>query len=274
MKYAITGSIVIAVSIILGVVITRLIARKHPFRRAGKWLCSTALALAILLVAFLSYVSVYYHADQSVQQYLQSSDTVTVSRAKEGWYFDGPGTEDAIVFYPGAKVEETAYAPLMFRLARNKVDCYLVKMPLRLAFLDEDVAGSVISSYQHETWYIMGHSLGGSMAAMYAADQEEDEDPDNTLSGIIFLASYSTTDLDIPALSVYGSEDGVLNRESYESDKAHLKGGLTEKVIAGGNHGQFGNYGHQSGDGTALISADEQQKETADSILEWIRQQE
>ncbi len=36
----------------------------------------------------------------------------------------------------------------------------------------------------------------------------------------------------------------------------------TEQVIDGGNHGHFGNYGHQKGDGRATVSTDEQQSET------------
>lgn len=36
--------------------------------------------------------------------------------------------------------------------------------------------------------------------------------------------------------------------------------------IPGGNHAQFGNYGVQKGDGTASISAEEQQVQTALAI--------
>jgi hypothetical protein len=42
-------------------------------------------------------------------------------------------------------------------------------------------------------------------------------------------------------------------------------------VINGGNHAQFGNYGPQKGDGTATVSREEQQAETARLILDFIK---
>ena len=71
-------------------------------------------------------------------------------------------------------------------------------------------------------------------------------------------------------LSVYGSEDGVLDMEKYEEAKDLLPEEHTEVIIAGGNHAQFGNYGEQDGDGIATISADEQQDATTNAIIEFI----
>ena len=112
-------------------------------------------------------------------------------------------------------------------------------------------------------FYIGGHSLGGAMAANYAAKH-----PDK-IEGLVLLAAYSSKPLpeDLSVLSVYGSEDGVLNRNKYEENKANLPADYQEIEIAGGNHAQFGNYGKQRGDGTASISAQEQQKATVDAIL-------
>ena len=63
------------------------------------------------------------------------------------------------------------------------------------------------------------------MAAGYAAAHEKDFD------GLILLAAYSTKDLTgttLRVLSVYGSEDGVMNRESYEKNRANLPADTTE----------------------------------------------
>ena len=76
---------------------------------------------SLLLVAILGvvfYVNDYYHSDESNQAYLQTTDTVTVSKIEEGLFFDGVGTEKAMIFYPGAKVEYTAYAPIVRGLAQ------------------------------------------------------------------------------------------------------------------------------------------------------------
>jgi hypothetical protein len=43
------------------------------------------------------------------------------------------------------------------------------------------------------------------------------------------------------------------------------------QVIEGGNHAQFGNYGTQPGDGTATISASNQQMQAADLTVRILR---
>ena len=88
------------------------------------------------------------------------------------------------------------------------------------------------------------------------------------------LASYSTADLsdkDIDVISIYGTEDGVLNMEKYQQYYSNLPDDTTEVVIDGGNHAQFGSYGAQDGDGTAKISASDQLEITAEKIIDFIR---
>ena len=75
------------------------------------------------------------------------------------------------------------------------------------------------------------------------------------------------------AFGVYVSEDGVLNREKYEADRANLPQDTTETVINGGCHAGFGSYGAQKGDGTPIISAEEQQQQTADVLAAWMNLQ-
>ena len=67
-------------------------------------------------------------------------------------------------------------------------------------------------------------------------------------------------------LTVYGSEDGVLNREKLEDGKAVLPENATEVCIEGGNHAMFGNYGKQKGDGEPLITGQSQKRQTVDAI--------
>ena len=87
------------------------------------------------------------------------------------------------------------------------------------------------------------------------------------------LAAYPTDALsELPVLSVYGSEDGVLNLEKYQKSIT-LAENLTEYVIEGGNHAQFGNYGEQKGDGTATTTAKEQWQETVDYILMFMNEE-
>ena len=69
------------------------------------------------------------------------------------------------------------------------------------------------------------------------------------------------------------AEDGVLNREKYEADRVNLPQDTTETVIDGGCHAEFGSYGAQKGDGTPTISAEEQQRQTADALAAWMNLQ-
>lgn len=198
-----------------------------------------------------------------VEKYLQSDDRVKVSINDNVCFFDGEGDTDALIFYPGAKVEYTAYAELMFKLAENGMDCFLVKMPLDYAFLNSKKADEIISDYSYQSWNLAGHSLGGAIIASYAASTS------NKIDGLYLLAAYPTKDVrsvdDI--LYIYGENDKVLNISKVESSKQYAPDNYREYVIEGGNHAQFGAYGEQSGDGEATISAREQINQTVEQIL-------
>ena len=79
-------------------------------RRKLKWLIPL-LILLVLAGGFLIYTGNYYHADGAALAALDPDTTVAVSRTDYGWHFDGPGEDAALIFYPGAKVEASAYAP-------------------------------------------------------------------------------------------------------------------------------------------------------------------
>ena len=72
-------------------------------------------------------------------------------------------------------------------------------------------------------------------------------------------------------LSLYGSEDRVLNREKLEAGREVMPVDYTEICIDGGNHAWFGNYGEQDGDGKASISREEQQEQTVEAVWNMIQ---
>ena len=217
-----------------------------------------------LVIAFFLWASVYYRADETAIKAMQSDAAVTVQQTKSGWLFDGPSDDKALIFYPGAKVDAKAYAPLLVRLAEEEMDVYLVKMPLNLAFFGIGRAGEIVEDSAYEQYYISGHSLGGAMAAGYAAEHESE------FAGVILFAAYPTQETAIDTLVIYGSEDGVLNMARIAEAPKLVSGNYSEVVIDGGNHAQFGNYGKQKGDGEADISAEEQQTQTIQSIRKFI----
>ncbi len=232
------------------------------------WILSITLILSLSFGACAIYLSDHYRADDaSITAFSQNFD-ITISNIDRAITY-GTGDEDtAFIFYPGGKVEHTAYAPLMLSLAEKGVFCVLVEMPFNLAVLDINAAEDIRSMYPEiDDWYIGGHSLGGSMAASHLSSNTE------KYKGLVLLGSYSTADIsdtDIDVISLYGSEDNVMNREKYNKYRSNLPSDFYDIEIKGGCHAYFGMYGEQDGDGVANISAEEQIFITANSIYEII----
>ena len=219
-----------------------------------------AAILFILTGTFFIYVLQYYKADAAAQD-IYSTYSVSIEVGKDYTVFypkPDKNKNKGLIFYPGGKVEETAYSPILNRLSGEGITCVLIKMPFHLAVFDVNAADGIMEQFPEITsWYMGGHSLGGAMASSYAVKHSED------VAGLILLAAYPVSKSDLPAVIIYGSEDKVLNRDK-------LKGltGLIE--IQGGNHAQFGNYGIQKGDGTPSISSEEQQIETVKTIVDFL----
>lgn len=239
-------------------------------KKRTRIILSACLALLFVLgVGGYAYVSDYYHADEAALEAMAyQTDRVQAEQDGDVIWFVPEDPTAGLIFYPGGKVEYTAYVPLLRACAENDILCALVRMPGNLAVLDANAADGLQEEYPEiTTWYIAGHSLGGAMAAGYAAAHYEDYD------GLILLAAYSTKDLSqttLRVLSVYGSEDGVMNRESYEKNWSNLPADTSEVVLDGGCHAQFGSYGPQDGDGVPTISGEEQVRQTAEAIAAFV----
>lgn len=232
------------------------------------------LLLAVVLLIGIGaglYLSNGYRADgAALAAMTQSSETVRKYQDGNVLFFVPPEPMAGVIFYPGGKVQCEAYAPLMQACAEKGVLCALVRMPCNLAVLNPNAADGIQEKYPEvPSWYMAGHSLGGAMAASYVSKHTEEYD------GLILLAAYSTADLGgtaLRAVSVYGSEDGVMNRDKYAKCRANLPEGFEEHVIDGGCHAYFGNYGPQDGDGVPSISNQEQIARTAEIIVEAVAQ--
>jgi hypothetical protein len=189
-----------------------------------------------------------------------------------GWYVFPPTGEPiaGFVFYPGGLVDPAAYAPLMRRLADGGALAVIVPMPLDLAVLGIGRAADVVAAFpQVDLWAVGGHSLGGAMAAEFVKGNA------GLVQGLVLLASYPAESTDLSALpiravSTYGTRNGVTPPEGFEASLARLPPGTELVVIDGGNHAQFGHYGPQSGDGVATIDREEQQRQTAETVLAFL----
>lgn len=231
--------------------------------------------LAVLVGASAWYVNDYYHADSEALAIVAdengSSDGVVVRHLSDkaiAFVPDAPAA--GLIFYPGAKVQPEAYAPLMQRYAEAGVLCILVKPLFNLALFDSNAAQGLQEQFPDiDTWLVAGHSMGGLAASEFTARNKD------SVSGVVFLASYPLADLSDFAgrsLSITGSNDGVVNRTSMKDSFDKLAKQTRQLVIEGGNHANFGNYGDQSGDGEAAIPRDEQQQQTVAATLELLTQ--
>ena len=234
-------------------------------KRLSGLLAAVLLVLTAATIGCAAYLNDYYRADPVAIAAFASIEEIREYTWEDGTIICTPEQPRAgLVFYPGGKVEHTAYLPLMRACAAEGLLCALVEMPFRLAVLDVDAAAAIPAQFPDtDRWYIGGHSLGGAMAAACLADHT------STFDGLILLGAYSTADLSVASLevlSLYGSEDGVLDREKYEENRKHLPAGYTEQVIDGGCHAYFGTYGQQAGDGDASISPETQIALTAAAI--------
>lgn len=207
--------------------------------------------ILILFASFFIYTSIYYKADDVAISTLEADGKYV----GDNIVFEGIDNEIGFIIYPGAKVEAEAYSTLASKLQSNGFTTAIVDFPLRIAFFDSNAADEIIDKYDDiEKWVIIGHSLGGAVASNYI------EKNAGKVAGISYLASYPISDVNIEAIYIYGSNDLVLNKSNIpKSDNI--------KIINGGNHAGFANYGPQKGDGDLEISRDMQIELTTQYII-------
>lgn len=203
---------------------------------------------------------------------LQSSPAVQVSE-QNGWLVFTPAQQrqTGFIFYPGGLVDPRAYAPLAVEIAQAGFVVVIPPMPLNLAVFSPEVADEIIAFYPAVAhWVIGGHSLGGTMAAQYAYERPEQ------IQGLVLWASYPAGETQPPAglhaLSLYGTQDGLIPLSEIEASAALLPADTQFVAINGGNHAQFGFYGAQDGDKPAGISPEEQKALTVAATVEFLRQ--
>lgn len=241
-------------------------------KKKGKWIpiLIVGLVLVIIMSASAIYLGDVYKADTEAiyaynTQYITDVETKELEDGLTAYVPTGE-IKGGLVFYPGGKVEYNSYEPLLKACAEQGIVCISVRMPQNLAIFGINKGVGATEYFPEiENWYIGGHSLGGSMAASCAATHTD------IFKGVILLGAYSTNDItDLEVLSIYGSEDGVMNQKKYKKNKDNLPENFTEYIIKGGNHAYFGMYGKQNDDGKATITNAEQINQTAQIIVDFI----
>ena len=199
---------------------------------------------------------------------LETGDGVIVERTSSGWEFRGDGTaaDTGVIIYPGGRVDARSYAPLARALADRGYLVVITPVTLNLAVMSPNVGDRARDAHPEVTrWGIVGHSLGGAMAATHVADRP------GVYSALIFLAAYPPDGTDLTeavptVVSVYGDRDGGLKMEKMDSTRPLLPEDTTFMKVEGANHAQWGAYGPQSGDLSATISPAEQLAFAVDAV--------
>jgi pimeloyl-ACP methyl ester carboxylesterase len=179
------------------------------------------------------------------------------------------GKREAIIFYPGGKVRPLAYLPIWEAVAKAGYTVFVPTMPLDLAVFGVAAAARIRADHPgYEVWHLAGHSLGGAMAA------EHLKKDNRGFRSLILLGSYPASDLsgiDLAALSIKEDRGLEGSLEKAESTRDLLPAGAIFRIMPGANHAQFGRYGVQKGDGTALLSPEAQTALTTLWVLEFLR---
>lgn len=214
--------------------------------------------LLLLALGFFVYASNYYKADKEAVKII-SKNTDIISQGKLTIFSPDKPSDTALIFYPGAKVEYIAYAPILEKLTEQGITCVLVKMPFNMAIFNADAADEIFEKVPYvESWYIGGHSMGGAMASKYASENKE------KVEGLILLGAYVYGDYPPEkALTIYGSLNSSVGENiDYRENVV---------IIEGGNHAQFENYGEQKGDLPATIGWKEQQGIAIREIIKFVQ---
>jgi pimeloyl-ACP methyl ester carboxylesterase len=178
-----------------------------------------------------------------------------------------------LVFFCGSGVSAHAYAPLLRPIADAGYPVFIVKLPYRFAPFEghkqEAIqrARALIANHREvQRWAIAGHSLGGALAARMA------QTDGGSIAALILIGTTHPKETDLsslqmPVTKIYATNDGVAPADRVLSNKHLLPSGTKWVRIDGGNHSQFGHYGHQLFDGTASISRDAQQAAVRSELL-------
>lgn len=227
-------------------------------------------ALFVFLLVFVIWASDAAPASEVALQSLNSDSQVYVS-PENGWVIFFPAEnarpETGFIFYPGGKVDYRAYAPVLKLIASKGYFVVVVPAPLNLAFFDVNAAARVEAAYPEiQNWFVGGHSLGGVAASSYAASHLDTR-------GVVFWASYPADDSlkikNIPAVSIYGTNDGLATGDTLDASRDLLLPDTKFIAIEGGNHAQFGSYGPQAGDNEATIPPEDQWTQAANATADF-----
>ncbi|MDY7395164.1 alpha/beta hydrolase [Aureibaculum sp. 2210JD6-5] len=225
-------------------------------------------------IAFFIYMYSTFKAKGFDKSILKSDRDIEINISDEYIYFVPKSiSKSTIFFYPGALVDPFAYSPLCRKLSENGYKTIIVRMPWRMATKGYNLIKERNLLTDKNSYTLIGHSQGGKAAGQFVYENTK------SIKNLILLGTTHPRDIDLSNLEVnilkiYGSNDGVASSEKIEKNKSKLPLNAEFYEIKGGNHSQFGYYGHQMGDNTANITREVQLNSIVSKILGFLKSKE
>lgn len=147
-----------------------------------------------------------------------------------------------VIVYPGAGCNVRGYAPLLRRIAARGYLVVATPMPLNMAVLASNRADDVRAAFPDvQRWVIIGHSMGGAMAARYAYQHPDD------LAGLVLWDSYPAESnplgrLSYPVWHIHRATPDGRAPAKFELYRNLFPATSTWVPLPGGNHMQFGSF--------------------------------
>ncbi len=230
-----------------------------------RWLAVVAVGFVVVMVG--AWLALLAPLSPTTAAQELAEEIGEVDESLDAWVFrpDGP-TTTALILYTGARVPPEAYAGVIAEVVDAGFLVVVPRLNMELAILEPDAAADVMDAFPRVvTWAVGGHSLGGVMAARFAASEPH-------IDGLVLWASYleggvDLSGTDLVAASITADRDGLVDETELAASTDRLPPETSHVVIEGGNHAQFGDYGPQRGDLPAGITPAEQHRQVAEATV-------
>jgi len=234
-----------------------------------------ALIVLLAITVFKVFVDNDYEANHTVEEYqkitnneIEITDNIISIQNQNS---KGKGNRIGIIFYSGEKIDGKCYIPLMASLSNEGYNTFLPTTFGNLPMLNLEGAGYVMRTFTGiKQWYVLAH---GPMACQVAAQFVSNNK--GKIKGLIYLGGYSEgidlSDRQTSFLSIYGSNDSVIDKSKVEATKKYNPGNSKYSVIEGANFTNFADTKLIKGDTKGKINFDEQIDETVNLIDYFIK---
>ncbi|MDH4021536.1 MAG: alpha/beta hydrolase [Gammaproteobacteria bacterium] len=199
------------------------------------------------------------------------SDEQVVCEDQPDWIIFRPrgAIRGGVIFYPGAESDVKAYAAPLREVARHGYLTVAVRMPRYLAMLGTGRAADVMKAFPDvPRWALVGHSMGGPAAAIYATRH-----PD-TVGAVVLWDAYIMKPADlssgkVPVMLIHRADEKGAPPERFSRQDGLVPPDLEKVPIIGASHMQFGNFipaAHRLPEPATISVTDQQAKIVAATV--------